>query len=395
MKDGNCIHLGVIGLGNMGSEHCRNLLAGACPELRITAAADLRETRLQWARENLPDSVRLYESGEALIRESDCDAVLICVPHFGHEPLTVAALEHGKHVLCEKPAAVTARAARHMLETAERTGLTLAFMFNQRTNCLYRSIHDLMASGIPGRMKRMNWIVTDWYRTQQYYDSGTWRATWAGEGGGVLLNQCPHQLDLLIWLCGMPESVTAVCSEGKWHRIEVEDDVSVFLSFPGGATGVFVTSTGDLPGTNRLEIDCERGKIVCEDGTVRYWQLPENERTVCFESLNPWYRVDVQPQILPTDGENPQHPGVMRAFAAHLLHGEPLIADSEDGLRAISLSNAIHLSGWLGKTVHLPADEDLFQQMLEQKIAGSQKKTGNDLTYDTSHHSTGQAVDPA
>ena len=248
------VRLGVIGIGNMGSEHCRSLTAGKCPEIELTAVADIREERRAWARQTLPDAIRVYESGSDLIRDHVCDAVLIAVPHYSHEPLTVEALKSGLHVLCEKPIAVEAAAAGRMIRAAKESGNTLALMFNQRTNCLYRKIRQVMESGEFGAIKRMNWIVTDWYRTQQYYDSGSWRATWAGEGGGVLLNQCPHQLDLLIWLCGIPVKVQAHCQNGKWHHIEVEDDVTACLEFPNGATGVFVASTGDLPGTNRLEI---------------------------------------------------------------------------------------------------------------------------------------------
>ena len=383
------IRLGIIGIGNMGSEHCRMILDGRCPEVSLCAAADLRASRRDWARENLPDGVAVFGDGLELIASGCCDAVLIAVPHFSHEPLAVAALEAGLDVLCEKPAAVQADRAEHMIRVAQRTGKTLTFMFNQRTNCIYRAMKALLAGGEMGAIKRMNWIITDWYRTQRYYDSGSWRATWKGEGGGVLLNQCPHQLDLLIWLCGMPGAVTAECREGKWHRIEVEDDVTAALEFPNGATGVFVASTGDLPGTNRLEIDCERGKIVCEDGAVRVWRMGVNEREICFESDDPWYREEVAPETLATDGENPQHAGVINAFAAHLLRGEPLIAEAEDGLRALELSNAIHLSGWTGKRVGIPADREAFNRELEKRIATSQIRGGDDITYDTDHSRSG------
>ena len=383
------IRLGVIGTGNMGSEHCRNLTGGKCPETELTAVADIRPERRDWARRTLPDTVSIYNSGSSLIRDHACDAVLIAVPHYSHEPLAVEALKSGLHVLCEKPIAVEAAAAGRMIRAAKESGRTLALMFNQRTNCLYRKIRQIMESGELGAIKRMNWIVTDWYRTQQYYDSGSWRATWAGEGGGVLLNQCPHQLDLLIWLCGMPVKVQAHCQNGKWHHIEVEDDVTAYLEFGNGATGSFITSTGDLPGTNRLEIDCERGKLVCEDGQIRCFRLPESEREICFRNDDPWFRCKVREEILPTDGENPQHIGVMNAFAAHLLRGEPLIADAEDGLRALQLSNAIHYSGWTGETVAIPVPENLFHAELEKKKAGSLKKETGDVTYESDHTGTG------
>ena len=389
MTERKTIRLGIIGIGNMGSEHCRLILGGKCPETELYAVADLREERREWARKALPEGVQVFSDGRELIDSGICDAVMIAAPHFQHEPLAVAALEAGLHVLCEKPAAVQAERAERMIRTAEKTGKTLAFMFNQRTNCIYRTIRNLMESGEFGALKRMNWIITDWYRTQQYYNSGSWRATWAGEGGGVLLNQCPHQLDLLIWLCGMPCAVTARCEEGKWHHIEVEDDVTAFLEFPNGATGVFIASTGDLPGTNRLEIDCERGKIVCEDGQVKVWRLGANEREICFASDDPWYREEVKAIVLETDGENLQHAGVINAFTAHLLRGEKLIAEAEDGLRALELSNAIHLSGWTGKRAEIPVSREDFSRELDKRIASSGIRAGGDITYDTDHSRSG------
>ena len=386
------IRLGIIGIGNMGSEHCRMILSGACPETELCAVADLRQERREWAGGNLPESVRVCADGRELIASGCCDAVLIAVPHFQHEPLAVAALEAGLHVLCEKPAAVQADRAERMIRAAEKAGKTLTFMFNQRTNCIYRAMKKLLDSGEMGAMKRMNWIITDWYRTQRYYDSGSWRATWAGEGGGVLLNQCPHQLDLLIWLCGMPCAVTARCLEGKWHYIEVEDDVTAFLEFPNGATGVFIASTGELPGTNRLEIDCERGKIVCENGQVKVWRLGVNEREICFHSDDPWYRADVREFLLETDGENPQHAGVINAFAAHLLRGEKPVAGAEDGLRALQLSNAIHLSGWTGGRVGIPVSAEAFNRELERRIAASRTHKTENITYDTDHSRSGRQM---
>ena len=383
------VRLGVIGIGNMGSEHCRNIAAGKCPEIDLIAVADIREERREWAKRELPDNVRVYDSGLELIHEAGCEAVLIAVPHYSHEQLTVQALSHGIHVICEKPIAVEAAAARRMIRCALSTGKTMALMFNQRTNGLYRTIRRMMENKELGAIKRVSWIITDWYRTQKYYDSGSWRATWAGEGGGVLLNQCPHQLDLLIWLCGMPAKVQAHCHEGKWHHIEVEDDVTAYLEFENGATGVFTASTGDLPGTNRLEIDCECGKIVCEHDRILCYRLYENERETCFNSDNPWYKAEVREEEIQPDGENPQHIGVLNAFAAHLLHGENLVADAEDGLRALQLSNAIHYSGWTGEMVSVPVPEERFHAMLEKKIAGSTIRKTGDITYESDHTGTG------
>jgi predicted dehydrogenase len=235
-------------------------------------------------------------------------------------------------------------------------------------------MHEMVHSGKYGQIKRVNWIVTDWYRSQAYYNSGGWRATWEGEGGGVLLNQCPHNLDLLQWICGMPSKVTAFCHEGKWHNIEVEDDVTAYLEYPNGATGVFVTTTADLPGTNRFEVTLDKAKMVCENNELKVFELDVPEREACFTTTEGFLKPKGQWLEIETDGLNPQHVGVINAFAARILRGEPLVAEGYEGINGLTLSNAMHLSSWLGKTIELPIDEDVFLEELNKKRQNSQKK---------------------
>ena len=262
-----------------------------------------------------------------------------------------------------------------MNEVAEKHDVVFGMMFNQRTDHIYRKMYELVHSGAYGQIKRVNWLITDWYRSQAYYDSGDWRATWDGEGGGVLLNQCPHNLDLLQWICGMPKSVRAFCHEGKWHNIEVEDDVTAYLEYENGATGVFVTSTGDAPGTNRFEVSLERAKIVCEHGKISMYEMKQNERDFCFAAQNGFAKPEGEWVEVETDGENPQHVGVLRAFAGAILRGERLVANGVEGIRGLTLSNAMHLSSWLDKTIEIPFDEELFLQELNKRRANSRKKT--------------------
>jgi len=388
----NKLKIGVIGLGNMGSEHCRLLCSDKAQEVELACVADLRESRREWARETLPESVMVYEDGLALIAAKACDAVIVAVPHYQHPEMTIAALDAGLHVLCEKPVAVYTAQVQPVLEAAQGSGKTFALMFNQRTNCLYRRLKEIIVSGEMGPIKRMSWTITDWYRSQAYYDSGSWRATWAGEGGGVLLNQCPHQLDLLQWLFGMPSTVRAFCHEGKWHDIEVEDDVTAYLTFPGGYTGVFIASTGDLPGTNRLEVSFDRGKIVCENGQLTRWLLPGSEETDYRTGKDAYPHPELTPEVLETDGENPQHIGVINAFAAHILHRTPLVAQGAEGVNALMLSNAMHLSSWLGYPVTTPIDEELFAAMLAVRAKQSRHKNTQDVTFHTDHSATGRAL---
>ncbi len=389
------LRIGVIGIGNMGSEHCRILLSGKVPEAELTCVADLREDRREWARKTLPVDCRIFSDGSSLIRAHAADAVIIAVPHPSHPALTVEALEAGLDVLCEKPIAVTVSKAREMIDAADRSGRTFALMFNQRTNGTYRKIRELMQNGTLGELKRVTWIITDWYRSQTYYDSGDWRATWAGEGGGVLINQCPHQLDLLQWLCGMPVRVQALCRTGQWHDIEVEDDVTAVFTYASGATAAFITSTGDLPGTNRLEITGDRGKLVCENGKILLWQLPHSEREWYRSCGDAYPHADVEPVGVPTDGENPQHAGVTRAFVSHILHGTPLVADGREGIHSLMISNACYLSSWTGKAVELPMNEEsvrTFDRMLAEKQKTSRRKDVKNITFDTDHSGTGRAL---
>ena len=376
------VRLGIIGIGNMGSGHVQNILAGKTPEITLAAVADRRQSRRDWAGEKLP-GVPVFTEGAELIDSGLCDAVLIAVPHYQHPVLAEQAFAKGLHVLCEKPAGVYTNAVREMNAAADRAGKTFGMMFNQRTNCVYRKMHQMVESGELGDLKRVNWIITDWYRTQIYYDSGDWRATWAGEGGGVLLNQCPHQLDLLQWICGLPKRVQAFCHEGKWHDIEVEDDVTAYLEFENGATGVFVTTTGDAPGTNRFELTGTRGKLVCENDVLTFWRLKEDEREFCLSSKEGFAKPEMEKIIVETDGENPQHVGVLNAFAAHILRGEPLVADGREGIRGLTLSNAMHLSGWLKKPVEIPFDEDLFERELDKRRKNSRRKESADITFST------------
>nr|WP_255654240.1 Gfo/Idh/MocA family oxidoreductase [Cohnella sp. REN36] len=198
-----------------------------------------------------------------------------------------------------------------------------------------------------------------------------------------MINQCPHNIDLLQWICGMPSKVRAFCHEGKWHDIEVEDDVTAYLEFPNGATGVFVTTTGDLPGTNRLEITLEMGKLVCENHTLTLHKLSQNEREFCFQSKEGFAQPSVDVSVVPAEGDNSQHLGVIASFAKAVLHGEPLIASGEEGIRSLTLSNAMHLSSWLGETVEIPIDEDRYWEELRKWIESSKRKDTAPVLFST------------
>ena len=286
--------------------------------------------------------------------------------------------------MVEKPAGVYTKQVKEMNAcAAEHPEVVFGMMFNQRTNCVYRKLRELVQSGKYGRIRRTNWIITDWYRSQIYYDSGNWRATWSGEGGGVLLNQCPHQLDLWQWICGMPKMVEAHLHFGKWHDIEVEDDVTAYVEYENGATGVFITSTGDAHGTNRLEIQMDKAKFVVENNKLMMEEYEMSEPEFSKTNQVPFATVKSEKREVETDGENPQHIGVVNAWADAILHGGKLVARGEEGLNGLTLSNAMHLSAFLKKPIELPFDDDLYVAELKKRVNTSRKKSGKAVFADT------------
>jgi len=369
------VRLGVIGIGNMGKGHIKYLIKGEVTGVTLVAVCDAIPGNLEWAEKELGADVLRFTDPYEMMDSKQIDAVLIATPHYSHPELSIACFERGLHVLCEKPAGVYTKQVREMNDAWEKSNVVFSMMYNQRTNPLYRKLKDIVDSGDLGEIRRTNWIITNWYRTQSYYDSGTWRATWAGEGGGVLLNQDPHQLDLWQWTIGMmPTRVRAFCYFGKHRNIEVEDDVTAFVEYENGATGVFVTTTGEAPGTNRFEIVGDRGKIVIENNELTFWRLRESETEFNKRFTGSFGTPECWKCEVPIIGESPDHKGIMQNFVNAILHDEPLIAPGQEGIKGLMISNAMLLSTWIDGWVDMPIDEELYYNYLQQKIEQSSYK---------------------
>jgi predicted dehydrogenase len=368
------LRIGVIGIGNMGATHVQNLLDGKIRNCAVTAITDFDPKRCARfpAVAAFPDASKLIHSGLV-------DAVLIATPHFDHTTVGCEALRRGLHVLVEKPLSVHKADCEKLIAAYEQRpdrAQVFAAMFNMRTDAHYAKVRELIRNGELGEVRRISWIVTDWFRSEAYYASSAWRATWKGEGGGVLINQCPHNLDLLQWLFGMPTSVRAFCQFGRWHDIETEDAVTAYLEFPNGATGVFVTSTGEAPGTNRLEIAAERGRLVVENGKLSWIRnavaMGEFSRTTSESFGRPeTWNIDI-----PVAGGGGQHNEIIQNFVDAILDGKPLIAPAVEGARSVELANSFIYSSVTGQTVTMPLDGAAFERMLQKLIAESrhQKK---------------------
>lgn len=366
----NGVKVGIIGIGNMGSAHLRMITGGNIPDMTVTAVCDIDTKKLNSARNTYP-ALRVFEDYTDLLKNSDTNAVIIAVPHPLHAKIAIEAFKYGKHVLVEKPLDITVSAAEDLCAAAEKSGKVFAIMFNQRTNGLFRKAREIVKSGELGEIKRSVWIITNWYRTQSYYDSGTWRATWRGEGGGVLLNRAPHNLDIWQWICGRPTAVTAFCNAGKFHNIEVEDEATIYAEYENGATGVFITSTGDCPGTNRLEITGTRGKTVLENGTLKLWKLSEDERDICKNATEGFVSPETEYSEFTAERED-AHAGILKNFTGAILYGEELLSPGYDGINELMISNAAYLSQWTGNSrIPLPFDTALFDSELSKKQQNS------------------------
>ena len=379
------VRIGVVGLGGMGINHIGSI--EKTDGIRLTAVCDARKEVVE--EQATKNKVEAFLEFDEMIKAGIVDAVLIATPHYFHTPLAIAALEAGIHVLTEKPVAVHKADVEKMIAAYEKhPELKFAAMFQMRTMGIWKKLKSLIVNGELGKIKRINWIITNWYRTQAYYDGGGWRATWKGEGGGVLLNQCPHQLDLFQWLFGMPSKIRATCALGKYHNIEVEDDVTAFCEYPEGHTGVFITSTGEYPGTNRLEIACDRGRVVVENNTIKFDRtemLVQEHIDTCensFEAPAKW-DVEVPPE---KDGDDSYHRLIIANFADAILTGADLIAPAQEGMNSIELSNSMVYSSIKDQTVELPLDSAKFATLLEELIANStfvkpeEKKSKGDFT---------------
>jgi predicted dehydrogenase len=363
------VRVGIIGMGNIGRYHADYLLQQKAARCELTAVCSTSPHKLESYKAR---GVGIFASGEAMIQSGELDAVLVATPHYQHTTLGIAALEAGLHLMVEKPiSAHKADAERLIAAHRQRPRQVFAAMFQLRTEPRYLKIQKLIQDGELGQIARLSWIITDWYRTEAYYSSGGWRATWKGEGGGVLLNQCLHNLDTLQWLCGMPSKVRGFCQLGRYHNIEVEDNVTAYLEYPGGATGVFVTSTGEVPGTNRFEIAGTRGKVVLENNRLTFTRNESDMIEFSRTSKVGFAKPDVWNVEIPFADAPAPHATLMQNFADAILDGAPLIAPGGDGLGSVELANAMLYSSILGEDVKLPLDGTAYQRKLEELIANS------------------------
>lgn len=389
------VRYGIIGLGNQGSYYASLIKEGKIPNAVIGGICDTNYRKVDALVERLKlKNVPTFKNCNTMMDKKYVDAIIITVPHYLHPIMAQECFARNIHVITDKPAGVFARQVIRMNEASKKTKSLFGMMFNQRTNCVYRKMREIIKEGGIGKLQRVTWIITDWFRTQQYYDSGSWRATWRGEGGGVLINQCPHQIDLLSWVVGeMPVTVNAFCKYGHWHNIEVEDEVTAYFTYKNGATGVFITTTGETPGTNRFEVSGTLGKLICENNKLYYYKNKKDSTHFLLHAKTSFDKPEVKITEVKTDGKNLQHVGILRNFTNAILKKEKLFVKGTDGINGVELMNAIEFSGWHnGKTVKIPVNNQRYYDELLKRVRPSKYRNANDnmvekaLNFGTGQH---------
>ena len=372
----------VIGVGNMGSKYASLLYEGKIDGMELAALTRMRSPYSEMLKPAVDSGIPVFDSADEIFAaldkgDLDIDSVVIATPHISHEDIAIKAFAHGLNVLTDKPSGVYSRQARNMDEAAAKSGKVFSIIFNQRTSPIYKKLKEILESKRYGELKRVNWIVTDWYRPEKYYKLSSWHATWKKDGGGVLLNQAPHNLDLIQWLFGMPVKVQGFCKEGHFHNIEVEDDVTAYFEWDNGATGVFITSTGEAPGSNRLEISLEEATIICENDRLKIGEtFPEMQmKEPEYRALSTDYfrKISGTWSELVFEKEKASYEKVLQRFSDECNQKGTGIAKGSDGRKSLMISNAIYLSSWEKKMIDIPefgsVQELKFEQEFEKELS--------------------------
>ncbi|KPK80563.1 MAG: hypothetical protein AMJ81_11855 [Phycisphaerae bacterium SM23_33] len=358
------VRFGIIGCGVIGSSHARQIVQAKAGDFRLAAVADIRPEMAE--RLGKEHGVPWFKDGYALMDSGLVDAVIIGTPHYHHPPLTIAAARRGLHVLCEKPVAVSVGPARAAVAECKKRRVAMGVMFQQRNRPEMRKMKDMVQAGAVGEIFRVQMICSSWYRTQFYYDSGAWRGTWLGEGGGVLINQAPHSLDLFQWIGGMPRRVVATV-DTRHHKIEVENTANAVLDYGKGKTGYIYATTAEAPGLEQMMVCGDKGTLVAEGGKLRLAKL--NVLSIRKHLLGA--KAGMRPpectwRDVPLPNIRGSHINIIRAFVGHVLHGRPLAATGQEGINELELSNAIYIAGYKNKPVELPVNAAEMERLLTE-----------------------------
>ncbi len=359
--------IGIVGLGPIGGLHADNLLQNKIPGAELACVCEQRPVD-----EKKFAGLRIYNDMDKMLSAGGFDALIIATPSFTHFPLAKKALERGFHALVEKPMALCSEDALELADIAKRSGKVLAVMLNQRTAPLYSKIREMVESGEIGRINRVSWTMSNWYRPDIYFASSSWKGTWKGEAGGVLINQSIHNIDIWAWIFGLPKTLRAWCQFGKYHNIEVEDEVCCRMELSNGASSTFISSTGEYPGSNRLVIAGDKAFVVAESGKLKIFRfVNETLESYTYGTKYIFGSPEVEEEEIEFFGAGEQHAGVVSNFVEAINGDAELLYTPEQGALSLQMANAMLMSAWTNKDVSFPFDHALYKKMLSEKIAFS------------------------
>lgn len=367
------LRIGIVGMGNAGMMHARSIIDGKIPNAILSAVCD-QQGRLNLIKDKVPAETHFIADYDEMLAGDFCDAVIIATPHFQHPELSIKAFKAGLHVFCEKPAGVSIGPVQDMNQAARDSGKIFCMHFNRRLEPVFQKLHEMITQGELGTIFRVNWTATNWYRSDTYFNSAEWRGTWAGEGGGVMINQCIHNLDIWQYLFGKPDRIKSFCRFGKHHNIEVEDEVTAFMEYDNGISGVFIAGTGESPGTDRLEIACSHGKIIVENKNITCHRTTEPIEEFNRKNTSGFGEPECKIEEIPISGQADLSGGMLKNFVDAVLEGVPLLVNGEEGIDSLELENAILLSAWRDEWVEFPVDPEVFDRELNKHVITSRKK---------------------
>lgn len=364
------IRMAVIGIGIMGKKYAKMIREGMISGMRLGAVCCRSQENIQWAKAQLGEEIPVFENTKQLFESSDLfDACLIVTPHKLHPEMIMQALDAGKHVFCDKPIGISMKQCQGIREKLDQSGLVFAMMFHQRMYPKYERIHTLLENGTLGQIRRIMVENSRYYRTWYYHKSGSWRSSWKGEGGGALLNQGQHLLDIWQWLFGMPDSLYAMIPYGKYNDFSVDDEATILMKYPDKKTAVLILTTGEGTWTERMEIAGSKGTLILEDNhlTLHLYDqdLDDYKKTAACSSREE-FKEKVLEEVFPEDQE--PYEEMLTDFAQAVLKKRPVRVNGLEGLNSLELTNAAYLSAWTGETVALPLDAERYERELEKRI---------------------------
>ena len=378
--------LGIAGIGVIGESYLKLFKEGRIKEGEVAAVASRNTQRVEKILEKLNlQEVRVYGSLKEMLEKESLSGVIITTPHKLHVSMMKEALQMGVSVLTDKPLSSTRKEAEEMAVFAkDYPDLVKGVLFNKRANPIHKEIKKIIESGELGILRRALYEVTDYYRSHRYYEESGWRGTYEEEGGGVLMNQAVHQMDLLTWFTDLPKEVMAFLKEGSHRPMTTENDAYLHLFYEGGGVGHFITSTHESPGVHRLELSFDQGQILMEnEKTLKITKLQEPEEDFSRKTETLFAHVPGTLEVKEFEPleDKEEHVRTIENFIRAIEGKEKIQSSLEEAVKSITLVNAAYLSHFTGKKGAMDFsleeyDRELHRKIQEERALKEEKQTG-------------------